>query len=161
MKLHVNPPHLQDGPILFAVLCAFGSVVVVQGLLTLPVGSEPWMAGALGLLIIVTGFLFIDLGWLWIQREVTIADGNIVVRRWIEAIRGQQGRVIPLGQETRAAITLDNVRSLRIERRGIAEAAFTLGYWEPPRVRQLIEALRTNNVSLGQYWVGEYPPDVL
>ena len=58
------------------------------------------------------------------------------------------------------AHSLENVRSPRIERNGVTEAVPTLGYWELPQIRELIDALRANGVPLAQYWEGEYPPNV-
>jgi len=156
----VNPPHSQAGPILFAVVCAVGSAFTIRGLITLPIGTEPWLVGALAQLIILVGFVFIELGWLWIQREVTISDGRVVVRRWLDAVRGRPGREIPLGPGVRTSITLENVRSLRIERDGETETVLTLGYWERSSVRDLIDGLRATEVPFAQYWIGEYPPDL-
>ena len=127
----------------------------------MPIGSEPWLVGGMGQLLLVGTLLFIDGGWLWIQREVTIADGTIVVRRWIEAIRGKPGRALPLDDDTRISITLENILSLRIERHGKTEAVMTLGYWEPLHIRRLIDALRANGVPYSQYWEGVYPPGVI
>jgi hypothetical protein len=42
------------------------------------------------------------------------------------------------------------VRSLGIERNGVIEARLTLGYWEPKRIRELIDALRAHGVEFGQ-----------
>jgi hypothetical protein len=144
----------------FAVVGAVGSAFTIRGLITLPIGTEPWLAAALGLLIILAGLVFIELGWLWIQREITIADGRMVVRRWIDAVRGRPGREIPLGPGVRTSITLENVRSLRIERNDVTEAVLTLGYWERSSVRDLIDGLRANGVPFVQYWTGAYPPDL-
>ena len=160
MSTRANPPHPQAGPILFAVVGAVGSAFTVRGLITLPVGTEPWWVGALGQLIILAGLVFIVGGWLWIQREVTISDGRMVIRRWIDAVRGQPGREIPLGPGVRTSITLENVRSLRIDRDGVREAVLTLGYWERSSVRDLIDGLRANDIPFGQYWIGAYPPDL-
>lgn len=160
MITRVNPPHPQEGPVLFALVCAVGLFFVIGGLVTLPIGTEPWLVGGAGLLMIPGGLAFIMGGWLWIQREVTFSDGTIVVRRWIEAMRGKPGRTLPLDDDTRISITLENIQSLRIERNGKAEAVMTLGYWEPPRIRQLIDALRAHGIPFAQYWVGEYPPNV-
>lgn len=160
MITRVNPPHPQDGPVLLALLCVVGSVFAIRGLVTLPIGTEPWLVGAMAQAIIVAGLAFIIGGWLWIQREVAFADGSIVVRRWIEAIRSRPGRQIPLGDDTRISITLENIQSLRVERGGKAEAVMTLGYWEPDRIRQLIDALRANGVPFAQHWDGDYPHGV-
>ena len=151
MITRVNPPHLQEGPVLFALVCLIGSFFAIRGLVTMPVGTEPWLVGAMLQLMIVGGLAFIDGGWMWIQREVTFTDGTIVARRWIEAIRGQPGRILPLDDDIRISITLENIQSLRIERNGKAEAVMTLGYWEPPRIRQLIDALRAHRVPFAQY----------
>jgi hypothetical protein len=126
----------------------------------LPIGTEPWLVAALGQLIILAGFLFIELGWLWIQREITVSDGRMVIRRWIDAFLSRPGQEIPLGPGVRIAITLENIRSLRIERDGVREAILTLGYWERSSVRDLIDVLRANGLPFAQYWIGEYPPDV-
>ena len=143
---------------LFALVGLVGSAFAISGLLTLPIGTEPWRAGLLGLAIIVSGFAIIVGGWLWIQREVAVSDDTIVLRRWIEVLRAAPGSAIPLGEDIRVSITLENVRSLRIERDGVREAVLTLGYWEPPRVRELIDALRARGIPFDQYWDGEYPP---
>lgn len=158
MTARVNPPHAQLGPLLFAAVCAFGTITIFGGLITLPFGSEPWLAGLFGLAIILPGFLIIELGWLWIQREVTFSDDHIVIRRWLDAIRGGHGHRISM-DGTRASITLDNVRSLRIERDD-AKVELTLGYWEPGSVRKLIDELRSRGVPFTHYWIGTYPPDV-
>lgn len=160
MITRVNEPHPQEGPILLALISAVGLFFVIRGLVTLPIGTEPWRVGVWGLLIVVGGLVFIEGGWLWIQREVTFSDGTIVVRRWIEAIRGKPGRALPLDDDTRISITLENIQSLRIERNGKAEAVMTLGYWEPHRIRQLIDALRAHAVPFAQHWDGDYPPGV-
>lgn len=94
MITRVNPPHPQEGPVLFALVCAVGLFFVIGGLVTLPIGTEPWLVGGAGLLMIPGGLAFIMGGWLWIQREVTFSDGTIVVRRWIEAMRGKPGRAL-------------------------------------------------------------------
>ena len=160
MSTRVNPPHPQDGPVLFTLVCVVGSAFAIRGLLTLPIGTEQWLVGAMALLIVLGGFAFIVGGWLWIQREVAVADGRIVVRRWIEVIRSRPGRVIPLADGTRTSITLENVATFQVERNGVIEAHLTLGYWELPRIRELIDVLRANGVPLAQYWEGEYPPNV-
>lgn len=160
MTTKVNPPHAQAGPVLFAAVCAVGSAFTLVGLFTLPFGSEPWLVGAIGQLVFIGGFVLIEGGRLWIQREVAFSDDRIVIRRWIDAIRGRSGRMIPLGDETRASITLENLRSLRIERNGVTETVLTLGYWEPSHVRNLIDAFRAYEVPFAHYWVGAYPPDL-
>lgn len=160
MNTRVNPPYPQPGPVLFAVACVVGSAFAIRGLLTLPIGTEPWLVAAVAQLIILGGFAFIELGWLWIQREVDISDGSIVVRRWIEVVRGRPGRAIPLGDRTRTSITLENVCSFQVEHDSVVEARITLGYWELHRIRELVDALRANRVPLAQYWDGEYPPGV-
>ena len=73
-------------------------------------------------------------------------------------LRAAPGRAIPLAEDVRVSITLENIRSLRIERNGVRETVLTLGYWEPPRVRELIDALRASGIPFDQYWDGEYPP---
>lgn len=160
MITRVNPPHPQDGPVLFVLMCVVGIVLAVQKFQEFRIGTDPWWAAVLLVVIVLASFAFIIGGWLWIQREVAFSEGQIVVRRWTEAIRGRPGRVIPLGDETRTSITLENVRSLRIERNGATEAVLTLGYWELPQIRELIDALRANGVPYSQYWDGEYPPGV-
>lgn len=160
MSTRVNPPHPQDGPVLFALLGIVGIVLAVQKFQEFRMGTDPWWASVLLVVIVLASFAFIIGGWLWIQREVAIGDGRIVVRRWIDVISGRPGRAIPLGAETRTSITLENVRSLRIERNGLTEAVLTLGYWEPHRIRELIDALRANGVPYSQYWDGVYPPGV-
>jgi hypothetical protein len=47
-----------------------------------------------------------------------------------------------------------------IERDGRVEALMTLGYWEPKRIRELVDALRAHAVELDQSWVGDYPPGI-
>ena len=51
---------------IFALVGAVGTVFAIRGILTLPIGSEPWQTGVLALAIIVSGFAFIEGGWLWI-----------------------------------------------------------------------------------------------
>lgn len=156
----INSPHPQSGPVLFAALCALGSAFALGGLLSLEVGSEPWLAGVLGLVIILAGFLVIEIGWLWIQREIRLAEDAIVVRRWIEVLTGREGRRIPIDAGTRISITLENLRSIRIERNGESEGVVTLGYWEQRQVRKLVDALRDLGALHAKYWKGEYPPDL-
>ena len=160
MIKRVNPPHPQEGPVLFALVCVVGIALAVGRGLGYRIGTDPWWAAVLGAVILVASFAFIDGGWLWIQREVTFSNGTIVVRRWIEAMRGKPGRTMPLDDDTRISITLENIQTLRIERNGKAEVVMTLGYWEPPRIRQLIDALRAHRVPFAQHWEGEYPPNV-
>lgn len=160
MITRVNPPHPQEGPVLFALIGVFGIGLAVLKFQEFVAGTDPWWAAALLLVIVLVGLAFIEGGWLWIQREVTFSDGTIVVRRWIEAIRGKPGHTLPLADDIRISITLENIQSLRIERNGKAEAVMTLGYWEPPRIRQLIDALRAHGIPFAQYWVGDYPPNV-
>lgn len=111
------------------------------------VGSGPWSVGAMAVVLLLGAFGFILGGWLWIQREVDISDGTIVVRRWIDILRGRPGIAIPVDPATRTSITSENVRSLRIERNGVAEARLTLGYWEPKRIDELTDALRAHGVE--------------
>jgi hypothetical protein len=160
MKTRVNPPHPQAGPIGFAVLCAFGIVVAVRGMLQVRIGTEPWWVSVLLMVMVVAGFVFIDGGWVWVQRELTFSDGTIVVRRWFEVLRGRPGRVIPVDPRTRAAIVPRNGRSLRIERDGRVEALLTIGYWERKRIRELVDALRAHAIELDQSWGGDYPPGI-
>jgi hypothetical protein len=160
MKTPVNPPHPQAGPIGFAVLCAFGMVVAVRGMLQEPIGTEPWWVGVALIAMLVPAFVLIDGGWLWVQRELVFSDGTIIVRRWLEVIRGRPGRVIPVDARTRASLVPRNGRSLRIERDGRIAALLTLGYWEPKRIRELVDALRAYAVQLDQSWDGEYPPGI-
>jgi hypothetical protein len=156
--IRINPLHPQDGPVLFAFVCVVGTVLALGRSLSYRIGTDPWWASVLAVAIVVVGFVSIVGGWLWIQREVAFADGTIVVRRWIDALRGRPGQAIPVGDETRVAITLENVRSLRIERNGRPEAVLTLGYWEPGRIRELVDAMRAHRIPFAQYWDGEYPP---
>jgi hypothetical protein len=160
MKTAVNPPHPQSGPIGFAVLCAFGIVVAVRGMLQARIGTEPWWVGVMLIAILVPAFVFIDGGWLWVQRELTFSDGTIVVQRWSEVLRGRPGRVIPVDRGTRASIIPRTGRSLRIEHDGRLAALLTLGYWEPKRIRELVDALRAHAVQLDQSWDGDYPPGI-
>ena len=158
MITRINPPHPQSGPVAFLVVCLYGVGVAVSGLLALPVGTEQWWVGVMLLVSALAAGTFIDGGWLWIQREVGFADDRLIVRRWTDISLGRPGRTFPLDGGTRSAITLENVRSLRLERDGVPGVRLTLGYWEPKRVRQLIDALRAAHVPLDGYWVGEYPP---
>ena len=160
MDIRINPPHLQPGPVGFAFICVWGVALAVRGLTQARLGSEPWWVGVALLAIVLPAFAFIDGGWLWIQREIDFSDGTIVVRRWIEVLAGRAGRAIPIDRETRSSITLENVRSLRIERLGRTETRLTLGYWEPRRIRALVDALQTHGVRLDQYWIGVYPPGI-
>lgn len=160
MITRVNPPHSQEGPVLFALIGVFGVGLAVSKFQEIAAGTDPWWAAVLLLVIVLAGLALIIGGWLWIQREVTFSDGTIVVRRWVEAIRGKPGRTLLYDDHARISITLENIQSLRIERNGKADAVMTLGYWEPPRIRQLIDALRTHSVPFSQYWEGDYPPNV-
>jgi hypothetical protein len=89
MNTRVSPPHPQPGPVALAVVCIFGIALAVRGLLTVRIGNGPWSVGAMALFILIVAFAFIEVGWLWIQREVDISDGAILVRRWIEILRGR------------------------------------------------------------------------
>lgn len=160
VNARVNPPHLQTGPVAFAVICVLGIVLAVQKFAEFRIGTNPWWAAVLLLILVAFGFAFIVGGWLWIQREVAIADGTIVVRRWIEFLRGRPGRAIPIGPGTRIFVTRENVRTLLIESNGVTEARLTLGYWEPRTTRELIDRLRASRVEFAQYWEGDYPPGV-
>jgi hypothetical protein len=152
----VNAPHLQPGPVAFVVVCSVGVGLAVRGLVTLRIGTEQWWVGVMALAIVLPALAFIEGGWLWIQREVAFSDGAIVVRRWIEVLRGKPGRVIPLDGEVRARTTMENIRSLRIEHDGRLEVRFTLGYWEPKRVRELVDALSANGVVVSEHGDGDY-----
>lgn len=154
----INHPHPQPGPVAFIGICAFGVLIVVRGMLSLPVGNEPWWTGVFGLFIIVPAFVFIIGGWLWVQRELTFEPDAILVRRWLEVLTGRTGRVMPLDAGTRTAIVLENVRSLRIEHDGYARIQLTLGYWDLRQIRRLVEVIRARNLPLDQYWVGDLPP---
>jgi len=114
----------------------------------------------LAIAMLIPALVFIEGGWLWIQRELTFSDGRIVVRRWVEVLRDRPGHVIPIDPRTRVSIVPRNGRSLLIERDGRVEALLTLGYWEPKRIRELVDALRAHAVELDQSWVGAYPPAV-
>jgi hypothetical protein len=149
---------MQLAPMAFLAVCAFGVFIAIRGMLTLRVGTEPWWTGLALIALVVGGFAFVDGGWLCIQREVAFADGILVIRRWIEVLGGQAGHVYPLDGRTTASINLENVRSLYIRRDGVIVNRMTLGYWAPKRVRELIDALRANDVQLDAYWDGEYPP---
>ena len=160
MKTRINPPHPQPGPIAFAVVCAFGGLVAVRGMLQLRIGTEPWWVSLLAIAMLIPALVFIEGGWLWIQRELTFSDGRIVVRRWVEVLRDRPGHVIPIDPRTRVSIAPRNGRSLLIKRDGRVEALLTVGYWEPKRIRELVDALRAHAVELDQSWVGAYPPAV-
>jgi hypothetical protein len=129
-------------------------------MLQVRIGTEPWWVGVLLMALLVPAFAFIEGGWLWVQRELAFSDGTIVVRRWVEVLRGSPGRVIPINPQTRASIVPKNGRSLLIEGDGRVEALLTLGYWERKRIRELIDALRAHGVELDHSWVGEYPPGI-
>jgi hypothetical protein len=160
MNARVNPPHLQTGPAAFALICVFGVVLAVPKFGEFRMGTDPWWAAVLTLIIVALGSAFILGGWLWIQREVAITGGTIVVRRWIEFLRGRHGQVIPIGPGTRISVTSENVRTLLIKSNGATQVRLTLGYWEPRTTRQLIDALRANHLEFAQYWQGDYPPGV-
>jgi hypothetical protein len=160
MKTQVNPPHPQAGPIGFVVLCAFGIVVAVREMLQVRIGTEPWWVGVMLIAIVIPAFVFIDGGWLWVQRELTVSDDTIVVRRWSEVLRGRPGREIRHDPGTRASIIPRAGRSLQIEHDGRIAALLTLGYWERKRIRELVDALRAHAVQLDQSWVGDYPPGI-
>src|SRR5207244_10808974 len=68
MKTRINPPHPQPGPIAFAVVCAFGGLVAVRGMLQLRIGTEPWWVSLLAIAMLIPALVFIEGGWLWIQR---------------------------------------------------------------------------------------------
>ena len=160
MTTRVNPPHPQSGPIAFVVLCAFGVFVAVREMLQVRTGTEPWWVGVVLMAMLIPAFVVIDGGWLWVQRELTFSEGTIVVRRWIEVLRGRPGHVIPIDARTRASIVPRNGRSLRIERDGQVESLLTLGYWEPRRTRELVDALRAHGVELDQSLGGDSPPGI-
>jgi hypothetical protein len=160
MPIRVNPPHPQSGPIVFVVLCAYGVFLAVREMLEVQIGTEPWWVGVVLIAILIPAFVVIDGGWLWVQRELTFSEGTIVVRRWIEVLRGRPGQAIPIDAQTRASIVPRNGRSLRIERDGHVETLLTLGYWEPRRIRELVDALRAHAVELDQSWGGAYPPGI-
>src|SRR6266550_2104553 len=105
MKTRINPPHPQPGPIAFAVVCAFGGLVAVRGMLQLRIGTEPWWVSLLAIAMLIPALVL-------------------------------------------------------IERDGRVEALLTVGYWEPKRIRELVDALRAHAVELDQSWVGAYPPAV-
>ncbi len=158
MNARINPPHAQPGPAVFSIICVLGVVAAVRGMTSLPLGSEQWWVGFLGLAVLIPAFAFIIGGWLHVQREVAFESDAIRVRRWREILAGRPGRVMPLDAGTRAAITLENIRSLRLEHEGVAPIGLTLGYWELRSIRQLVEVLRGRGIPLAQYWAGVYPP---
>lgn len=153
----VNPPKGQPGPLAFAGVCIFGVFVIVRGMLTVGVGSEPWWTGVFLLLVVLGGFTFIIGGWLTIQREVDFGPQRIIVRRWLEILTGRPGRIIPVDASTRAAIVLENVRSLRLEHPDVAPVTMTLGDWDLRVIRQLVEVLHGRTIPLDQYWEGLLP----
>ncbi len=159
MTTRVNPPAPQPGPILFVVVCVAGVVVAVRGMATLRVGTEQWWVGFLVVVMAAFAFLFIDGGWLYIQRELTFSDDTVVVRRWIEVLLQRPGVVLALDGRTQAEFTLENIASLRLTRDGVPVTRLTLGYWPRPRIRELFVELRARGVAIKQYWVGEYPPN--
>ncbi len=158
MTERLNPPYPQLGPVTFIGICVVGVAVAVRGMLSLRVGTEQWWTAVLALLIIIPGFTIIISGWLYIQREVVFGADSIVVRRWLDILAGRPGRTLPLDDGTRAAITLDNVRSLRLEHAGVPPIQLTLGYWIPRRIARLVEVLHARGIPLAQYWEGFYPP---
>jgi len=62
-----------------AVVCIFGIALAGRGLLTVRIGNGPWSVDAMAPFILIVAFAFIEVGWLWIQREVDISDGAILV----------------------------------------------------------------------------------
>lgn len=158
MKKRVNPPAPQLGPIAFAGVCFVGVAYSLPLLLSMRYGSQPWQVGLLLLVTVLAGFAFIVGGWLAIQREVDFVDGQMTIRRWIEVVSGRPGETYPLDGRTTAAIVLQNVRSLFISRDGVVVNKLTLGYWQARPIRDLVDALRANDVALDGYWEGEYPP---
>jgi hypothetical protein len=144
----VNAPYPQPGPVAFAGIVVFGVAIVIKGLLTLRVGTEPWWTGFLGLAIILPGLVFIDGGWLWIQREVAFTGDRVVVRRWSEVLRRRPGIVIPLDGRVAAYTSPRNIRSLRIDHDGRPMVVFTLGYWDPRRVDQLLAAFSAHGIAV-------------
>ena len=143
---------------MFAVICAIGVAYSIGGLAGSAVGTQPWWVGILGLGLLVPVFLFIDGGWLWIQRQVEIADGTISVTRWLDVLRGRQGPAIPLDASTTVSIVTDGRRQLRIERLGVVAVDCTLLYWPPHAVRALLDAFRSAGIEVGKSWTGDYPP---
>ena len=59
MKTRINPPHPQPGPIAFAVVCAFGGLVAVRGMLQLRIGTEPWWVSLLAIAMLIPALVFI------------------------------------------------------------------------------------------------------
>lgn len=160
MTTRLNAPHPQTGPLLFVGLCLAGSFIVIGGTATLPVGSEPWLAGVLMQSIIVAGLLVIIGAWLWIQREITVGPGAINVRRWIQVLRGQPGTSIEVRPGTEVAITLEGARSLVVRQGGEPVLSLPLSFWDPIDERRLIDTLRETGIRLSQYWEGMYPHDL-
>lgn len=160
MTDRVNRPIPQSGPVAFGFLCLAGAGVAVARLLTVHVGSEAWQTLVVALACLPLGLLVIVGGWLWIQREVAFTSESILVRRWIEVLLGLPGRRLPLDGRTTAAITLENVRSLRLSRDGGLVVRLTLGYWPPQQIGALVDSLRAHRVQLDQYWQGDKPPGV-
>ena len=154
----LNPPHPQAGPVAFIGICVLGLAAALRAMLGLTVGTEQWWTTVIALLIILPGFAIIIGGWLYIQREVAFGPDTIVVRRWLSTLAGRPGRTMPLDAGTRSAITLDNVRSLRLEHVGEPPIALTIGYWDPRRIGRLVEVLHARGIPLAQYWEGFYPP---
>ena len=138
MKTRINPPHPQPGPIAFAVVCAFGGLVAVRGMLQLRIGTEPWWVSLLAIAMLIPALVFIEGGWLWIQRELTFSDGRIVVRRWVEVLRDRPGHVIPIDPRTRG-VHRPKERALPVDRAGwprrSASNSRILGTQTNPRAR--------------------------
>jgi len=154
----INSPYWQPGPLGFAAICLVGVAYAVNALVTLQVGTEPWWVGVMALGLILPSFVFIEGGWLWIQREVDLADGTIRVSRWLTVLRGRRGPSIPLDARTRIAIVTDSGRWLRIERDGVVTVNATLLYWDASKLRALLDALHDKGVEISKPWDGGYPP---
>jgi hypothetical protein len=154
----INPPHWQPGPLAFAVLGVVGFAYAGYALAISTVGTNPWWAAITMLALMVPIFVFILGGWLWIQRQVEIADGRITVTRWLNVLRGRTARPIPLDGRTRIAIVTNGGRQLQIEREGTLEVNCTLLYWGPSALRTLLDSFRMAGIEISTSWEGEYPP---
>lgn len=154
----VNRPHWQPGPLVFAALVVVGFLYAIGGLLTTRAGTEGWWVNIVAIAMFVPAAAFIEGGWLWVQRQVEIGGGTIVVTRWLDVLRGRRGRPVALDHDAHVAIVTEAGRQLRIERNGITEVNCTLLYWNPSAVRQLLDAFRSANVEVAKTWAGDYPP---
>jgi hypothetical protein len=147
-----NPPRPQNGPVLWGALCLFGLGVAVYVLLKYPVGAESWWVGILLAGTVVAGFVAIAGWWLASQRQVTIHQETVEVRRWSDVLLSRPGHRAAIQHVHSVGLVYQDGKKIRIELSEGSDIIFWAALWPRSEVDGLIQQFQARGISVRADW---------